>query len=458
MASHALAPAEYADALISASNNLPASVPAILSLLSLFPSASVPLPIYLAMRSPSPERVVPELRKCKGYLKPEWEEIAAGRVKALLHLGKGGDARSRMDLEAEKEELHLAYESFEATLTAFLRILTSLPTSTPSRPYLPILIQILLDLHQLAGLADRVRAGASPSSGPASLQRSQAHLEATARQLNKAFTACVADRNPDMETSRKWATYRIVALLFRTYFKLKSLPLCRNVLRALAAAPLPPLDRFPRADRVTFRYYTGVLHFLSQDYTPAYADLSYAWENCHVGAMRQQETILRALLPVQLLLKGRMPSADLMARFPRVAALYEPFVRSIKPRPSLARFSDSLEDPKLERALVVRGAYLAVEGFRPILLREIIRRLWVVKEKQTRISLADVEKALRFSGWEPSDEDDGSGATEEVEWLVGGLIAKGFVKGYLSHERRMLVLSNNNAFPPLADVGIGATL
>lgn len=323
-------------------------------------------------------------------------------------------------------------------------------------------------------------AAASAPSGSVlstSLSRSQPHLEATARQLNKAFTACVADRNPDLETNRKWATYRIVALLFRTYFKLKSLPLCRNVLRALAAAPLPPLEEFPRSDRVTFRYYTGLLHFLAQDYGPAYTDLSYAWENCHVGAMHQQEMILRALLPVQLLLKGRLPSADLMARFPRLQALYEPFLRSLKPRPSLAQFASSLEDPKLERVLVVRGVYLAVEGFRPILLREIVRRLWVVKSKETRISLDEVEKALRFCGWRSSDDDsdDGDGdddvcaasgdrlstessGKEEVEWLVGGLIARGFVKGYLSHERRMLVLSNTNAFPLLRDVGVSMIL
>lgn len=348
--------------------------------------------------------------------------------------------------------------------SAFLRILTGLPATTPSRPYLPILVTILLDLRQLAGLADRV--AASVSSGPStSSSRSQPHLEATARQLNKAFTACVADRNPDLDTSRKWATYRIVALLFRTYFKLKSLPLCRNILRALAAAPLPPLEAFPRSDRVTFRYYTGVLHFLAQDYTPAFTDLTYAWNNCHVAAIQQQEMILRALLPVQMILKGRLPSSELLMRFPRLQALYEPFIKAIAPRPSLERFATSLEDPKLERALVVQGAYLAVEAFRPILLREVVRRLWVVKNKETRISLDAVEQALRFAGWRPSSDDDDEGeesardgAKDEVEWLVGGLIARGFVKGYLSHERRMLVLSNTTAFPRLGDVGIGVTL
>lgn len=127
-----------------------------------------------------------------------------------------------------------------------------------------------------------------------------------------------------------------------------------------------------------------------------------------------------------------------------------------------------MEDPEFERALVVKGTYLAVEAFRPILLRQVLRRLCTrVLEQSTRVKLADVETALRLAGWKAAtsddDERDGKGdtgeaapkpsaAATEVEWLVGSLIARGFVKGYLSHERQMMVLSNTNAFPPLRDV------
>jgi hypothetical protein len=43
-------------------------------------------------------------------------------------------------------------------------------------------------------------------------------LEDAARHLNKMFTLCLADRAP-LEESRKWGTYYIVGLLFKTYFK-----------------------------------------------------------------------------------------------------------------------------------------------------------------------------------------------------------------------------------------------
>ncbi|PWN28215.1 hypothetical protein BDZ90DRAFT_251920 [Jaminaea rosea] len=303
-------------------------------------------------------------------------------------------------------------------------------------------MQILLDLRQLALLADRVTAASEPSTSTS--RPAQPHLESTARHLNKAFTACVADRNPSLLTSRKWATYRIVAILFRTYFRLRALPLCRNVLRALSAAPLPPLDHFPRADRVTFRYYTGLLHFLAQDYAPALQDLSEAWGECHAGAIKQQELILVPLIPLELLLRGRRPSKVLLARFPKLEALYSPFLSSLAPKPDLRRFAAALAEPSFERALVVRGTYLAVEAFRPILLRQVVRRLCAQVLKSTRVKLADVQTAL--------SEIEAGDAAAEVEWLVGSLIARGFVKGYLSHERQMMVLSNVNAFPPLKDV------
>jgi hypothetical protein len=220
---------DYADYLIHHTNNLalPATdtVPSLLSLLSLFPSPSTPSPTYLALRSPLPEKIISELRRCRGFLKAEWEEIASGRIKALLYLGRAAACRDAQDLNGEREELHRAYESYEAVVGTFLRQLTSLPQTTSARPYLALLIKLLLDLRALALLADQVLQSASTSSASSVLapgsSQPQPHLEATARQLNKAFTACVADRNADIELSRKWATYRIVAILFRTYFKVR---------------------------------------------------------------------------------------------------------------------------------------------------------------------------------------------------------------------------------------------
>lgn len=40
---------------------------------------------------------------------------------------------------------------------------------------------------------------------------------------------------------------------------------------------------------------------------------------------------------------------------------------------------------------------------------------------------------------------------EEAECLVANMIYKGFMRGYISHEKQMVVVANTNAFPRLAD-------
>ena len=42
-------------------------------------------------------------------------------------------------------------------------------------------------------------------------------------------------------------------------------------------------------------------------------------------------------------------------------------------------------------------------------------------------------------------------AQEEAECLVANMVYKGLMRGYISHEKQMVVLSNTNPFPRLAD-------
>jgi len=71
-----------------------------------------------------------------------------------------------------------------------------------------------------------------------------------------------------LEESRKWAIYYVINLLFKTYFKLNSASLSKNVLKALSAGrgDMPPLSAFPKSQQVTFKYYEGVLAFLEENY------------------------------------------------------------------------------------------------------------------------------------------------------------------------------------------------
>ncbi len=75
-------------------------------------------------------------------------------------------------------------------------------------------------------------------------------------------------RRAPLEESRKWGIYNIINLLFKTYFKLNSISLSKNILKAIQAyrGDMPTLDAFPKAHQVTFKYYVGVIYFLEEAY------------------------------------------------------------------------------------------------------------------------------------------------------------------------------------------------
>jgi hypothetical protein len=59
------------------------------------------------------------------------------------------------------------------------------------------------------------------------------------------------------------------------------------------------------------------------------------------------------------------------------------------------------------------------------------------------MTITTLHAALKVSGIEVE--------VEEAECFVANMIYKGFMKGYISHEQQIVVLSKNNAFPRLAD-------
>lgn len=74
----------------------------------------------------------------------------------------------------------------------------------------------------------------------------------------------------EVQESRKWGIYFVINLLFKTYFKLNNASLSRTILKTLAVynnrGDMPSLDLFPKSQRVTFKYYEGVLFFLEENY------------------------------------------------------------------------------------------------------------------------------------------------------------------------------------------------
>jgi hypothetical protein len=85
-----------------------------------------------------------------------------------------------------------------------------------------------------------------------------------------------------------------------------------------------------------------------------------------------------------------------------------------------------------------RGIYLLLEKCKTVCYRNLFKRVYIVLEKP-HLSLPDIAKAFKWLGM-PMDLD-------EVECILANLIFRGYVRGYISHTKRVLVLSKSNPFP-----------
>ncbi|KAI8933517.1 hypothetical protein NX059_009254 [Plenodomus lindquistii] len=282
-------------------------------------------------------------------------------------------------------------------------------------------------------------------------------LEEAARVFNRIFALCLGDRNPDISESRKWGVYCIANLQFKTYFKLKAISLSKNVVRSIQAqSDLPPFELYPRAHRVTYKYYTGVLAFLQEDYAKAEQDLQDAWESCWSRSQQNKTLILTYLIPCRLITQHKVPTARLLAEAPHLERIFGPLVACIK-RGDLTGFDKALADGEPE--FVRRRIFLTLERSRDIALRNLLRKVYLaggyddLKEGQTekdrirksRIPLANFGAALRMA-----IAGKGSGQVvddDEVECLLANQIYKGLMKGYISREHAMVVLNKKGAFP-----------
>ncbi|KAI6783149.1 Protein CSN12 [Emericellopsis cladophorae] len=216
----------------------------------------------------------------------------------------------------------------------------------------------------------------------------QSQLRDAEQHLKRIFSLCLTDRAP-LEESRKWGIYFVVNLLFKTYFKLGSASMSKTILTSLAAyeqrGDLPPLASFPKSQRVTFRYYEGVLFFLEENY------------------------------------------ANLLAPFPRLQKLFGPLTRYIR-QGDLRSFDQELQ--KGEEEFVRHRIYLTLERGRDVAMRNLLRKVFIAggfeesadasapPQRRTRIPLDEFQAAISMgSGAQTTDPD-------EVECFLANQIYK----------------------------------
>ncbi|KAF9130842.1 COP9 signalosome (CSN) subunit, partial [Mortierella sp. 14UC] len=116
--------------------------------------------------------------------------------------------------------------------------------------------------------------------------------------------------------------------------------------------------------------------------------------------------VLHYLIPTRLL-HGSLPSSRLLEEFPELSALYRPLALAIKTG-NVQLFDEAL---------------------------------FLLSDKSNKLNIEQFQRALAFVGVHIDEE--------EVECMLANMIYRGYIRGYLSHEKKVLVLSQKDPFPGL---------
>lgn len=291
---------------------------------------------------------------------------------------------------------------------------------------LPLMNVVTLDLRLFALQADKQQTK-NGQGKPGEM------LEKAAEVIMGCFRVCASDSRSSLDVSKKWGMLALVNHLFKIYFKINKLHLCKPLIRAIDSATIK--DQFKLAHLVTYRYFVGRKAMFDCDFKAADEYLSFAFQHCHLSSSKNKRAILVYLIPVKMLL-GYMPKEEILYKYNLTQ--FVDIVRSVR-MGNLALLNETLEG--LQGFFIQCGVYLILEKLKIITYRNLFKKVALLL-KTHQLPLDAFVVALKAMQVEDID-------VIEVECIVANLIYMGYIKGYISHQHQKLVVSKQNPFPAL---------
>ncbi|CAH4038218.1 unnamed protein product [Pieris brassicae] len=261
-------------------------------------------------------------------------------------------------------------------------------------------------------------------------------LEKAAESLLACFRVCAADNRTADEDTKRLGMLNLVNQLLKVYFRINKLHLCKPLIRAIDSSPFK--DQFPLAQQITYRYFVGRKAMFDSDYRSADEYLSFAFQNCHHQSIKNKRLILTYLIPVKMLL-GFMPAKRLLHKYDLLQ--FWDLVTAVK-NGNLREIDHVMEEH--ESFFIRAGIYLIVEKLKIIAYRNLFRKVYLA-ENTHQIDIVSFQAALQIMGQVDVDSD-------ETQCIVANLIYDGKIKGYISYQHKKVVVSKQNAFPPLSSL------
>ncbi|KAK9747013.1 PCI domain [Popillia japonica] len=318
-----------------------------------------------------------------------------------------------------------AYQLQSALTQALTKIIQS---QKEENWFLPVMYVVCLDLRTVAQKAESEKVGNTEKPGEI--------LEKAAESLMGCFRVCAADNRSSEEDTKRIGMLNLVNQLFKVYFRINKLHLCKPLIRAIESSPFK--ESFSLSQQITYRYYVGRKAMFDSDYKAADQYLTYAFENCHKSSKRNKRLILIYLVPVKMLL-GYIPKREVLEKYDVIQ--FWDLVEAVC-QGNLKLFDELME--KHESFFIKCGIYLIIDKLKIIAYRNLFRKVYLILDKH-QIPVEALQTALVSLGQTDVDLD-------ETQCIVANLIYEGKIKGYISHQHRKVVVSKQNPFPPLTSL------
>ncbi|KAK9274629.1 hypothetical protein L1049_021880 [Liquidambar formosana] len=314
-----------------------------------------------------------------------------------------------------------SYHAFEKSANAFIQEFRNWESAWA----LEALYVIAFEIRVLAERADRELA---------SFGKTPEKLKGAGSFLMKVFGVLAG------KGSKRVGALYVTCQLFKIYFKLGTVHLCRSVIRSIETARIFDFEEFPKRDKVTYMYYTGRLEVFNENFPAADQKLSYALMHCNPRSEANIRMILKYLIPVKLSI-GILPKDWLLDKYNLVE--YSNVVLALK-RGDLRLLRHALQEH--EDRFLRSGVYLVLEKLELQVYQRLVKKIYIIQKqkdpsKAHQVKLEVIVKALQ---WLEMDMD-----IDEVECIMAILIYKNLVKGYFAHKSKVLVLSKQDPFPKL---------
>ncbi|XP_075261031.1 PCI domain-containing protein 2-like [Convolutriloba macropyga] len=294
---------------------------------------------------------------------------------------------------------------------------------------LPLMVELIIDARHLSLRAARQMHKSNEA-------KTDEILMQCADAIMACFRICASDTRTDIERSKRWGMLHVVNQLFKIYFKMNNVKLCKPLIRAIEGCNIK--EEYTKAQLVAYKYFVGRLEMFENDYRAAEQSLLYAFHNCYPGSRRNLRLILIYLIPVKMLL-AKLPSHGLIHKF--ALFQFQDIAKSLR-NGDVRLYNRAMA--RCENFFIKTGILLILERLKNIVYRNLFRRIARIVNSH-QIDIKAFMEILHYMGETHLD-------INEVEFIIANLIYLGYVKGYISHQHMKVVISKQNPFPPISSV------